>query len=407
MGSVSEPAPASLNSQFHSLEWDVTRGRGVVKLTDGRTASVPVALPVTSDGAGIARMVYTFGDRALKITTPDGESATMQIGPSADATQDAGHPVVYLDQGHWSALARRIYDPGSFSDPDDAAAADKIIGWARDRRIVLPLSSGHVIETTPLYGAKRKRLALTMLQMSHGWHMRNPVHVRRDEIASVLSNPGTSPAGHNRPEVFTLDVDSQYATLPAAQPEPATLPEFMDQLSTRLTAVAAEFDLLTDPERIASTKTTGWCEELAALGRDAEFQALPVTQRRAAARARALVDAVADPPVSELLQRSGLSLADTAPILLQGLEERTDTMPFLRLYADALGERLVNRARWEPNDLIDMLYLACAAAYADVVAAEHKATQYLTGAWRSRQEPCPVVATLRELTSRLADMGLG
>lgn len=39
---------------------------------------------------------------------------------------------------------------------------------ARDRRIVLPLSSGHVIETTPLYGAKRKRLALIMLQMSHG-----------------------------------------------------------------------------------------------------------------------------------------------------------------------------------------------------------------------------------------------
>jgi hypothetical protein len=38
-------------------------------------------------------------------------------------------------------------------------------------------------------------------------------------------------------------------------------------------------------------------------------------------------------------------------------------MPFLRIYADALGERLVNRARWEPNDLIDMLYLACAAAY--------------------------------------------
>jgi len=29
-------------------------------------------------------------------------------------------------------------------------------------------------ETTPLYGAKRKRLALTMLQLSHGWHMRNP-----------------------------------------------------------------------------------------------------------------------------------------------------------------------------------------------------------------------------------------
>jgi hypothetical protein len=59
----------------------------------------------------------------------------------------------------------------------------------------------------------------------------------------------------------------------------------------------------------------------------------------------------------------GLSPADAAPALLQRLEEGTGTMPFLRIYADALGERLVNRARWEPNDLIDMLYLACAAAY--------------------------------------------
>jgi hypothetical protein len=406
MGSASGQVPASLSSQFHSLEWDVARGRGVIKLTDGRMASVPVAIPVTSDGAGIARMVYSFGDGALVITTPDGESAAMQIESSTDTTQDAGHPVVYLDQGHWSALAGRIDDPGSVSHPDDAVAADKIIGWARDQRIVLPVSSGHVIETTPLYGVKRRRLALTMLQMSHGWHMRNPVHVRRDEIASVLNNVGASATGHDRPEVFTLDVDSQYSTLAAAQPQPAGLPEYLNWLCTRLAAVAAEFDLLTDPQRIAPTKTTGWCEELAALGRDAEFRALPVARRRAAARTRALIDGVADPPVLALLQRSGLSPADAAPVLLQGLEVKADKMPFLRLYADALAERLVNRARWEPNDLIDMLYLACAAAYADVVVAEHKATQYLTAAWRGRQEPCPVVPTLRELASRLTDLGL-
>jgi hypothetical protein len=178
----------------------------------------------------------------------------------------------------------------------------------------------------------------TMLQMSHGWHMRNPVHIRRDEIASVLG----SAEGHNRPEAFTLDVDSQYATFPTMQPEPATLPEYMNWLRTRLAAVAAEFDLLTDPQRIAPTKTTGWCEELAALGRDAEFQALPVARRRAAARARALADAVADPPVSELLQRSGLSPADTAPALLQGLEERTrhDAVPatLCRCPRRAVGE---------------------------------------------------------------------
>jgi hypothetical protein len=53
-------------------------------------------------------------------------------------------------------------------------------------------------------------------------------------------------------------------------------------------------------------------------------------------------------------------------------------MPFLRLYADALSVRLLNpTTRWEPNDLIDMLYFACAAAHADGVAAERTASRYL------------------------------
>lgn len=64
-------------------------------------------------------------------------------------------------------------------------------------------------------------------------------------------------------------------------------------------------------------------------------------------------------------------------------------MPFLRLFADALSVRLLNRARWEPNDLIDMLYLACAAAYADGVAAERAASNYLNTAWQDRPKPCP------------------
>lgn len=262
-----------------------------------------------------------------------------------------------------------------------------------------------MIETTPLYGAKRHRLALTMLQLSRGWHMRNPVDVRRDEIASVLGNAGTSTSGQ-RLAVFTLDADSLYVTSPRPQPEATGLPGYLDWLCTQLTAVAANFDLLIDPQRIVPEKTTGWCNELNALGHDTQFQALPAAKRRVAAQARALIDAIADMPVLDLFQRRGLSPEDAVTALLQGLQASTDTMPFLRLYADALGVRLLNRAQWEPNDLIDMLYLACAAAYADDVAAERAATQYLNIAWQARPEPCPVVPTLRELVSRLTEAGL-
>lgn len=161
-----------------------------------------------------------------------------------------------------------------------------------------------------------------------------------------------------------------------------------------------------DPERIAPEKTSGWSTALDALGGDPGFQAMPVTRRRVAAQARALADAVADLPVLTRIQRSGLSNEDAVSALLQGLQASTDTMPFLRLYADALSVRLLNRARWEPNDLVDMLYLSCAAAYADGVAAERTAATYLTNAWRGRTAPCPVMPTLRELVAHLAELGI-
>ena len=77
----------------------------------------------------------------------------------------------------------------------------------------------------------------------------------------------------------------------------------------------------------------------------------------------------------------------------------------MSLYADALGARLLDPGtKWTPNDLIDMLYLSCAAAHADLVAAERAATAYLNAAWRGRARPCPVVHTLGDLVTRLQDL---
>lgn len=404
MNGVSGSFATPLGS-FSRFEWDIARGHAVIYLADGRSADIPVALPAAGESVQIARMVYSFADHTLALTTAGGEFATMEIELPAGTVQHPRPRFVYLDQGHWSALARRIHDPNSIAHPD-GLAADKLIGWARDRCIVLPLSSGHVIETTPLYGVKRQNLALLMLKLSRGWHMRNPVLVRNDEIARVLSNEEPDALGRDRLEVFTLDPDSLYAA-EAMTPPPTGLPEYLNWLCARLTGVAANFDLLMDPQRITPEKTTRWCDELAATGRRAQFRALPAARRRAAAHVLALTDALADAHVLARVQGGGLPPEQTAAALLQGLQTRTDTMPFLRLYADALSVRLLNpTTRWEPNDLIDMLYLACAAAYADGVAAERKASRYLNAAWRNRSDRCPVVPTLGELVSHLTDLGL-
>lgn len=226
----------------------MARSRAVIHLVGGRRVTEPMATGSPKEDTAIARMVYSFQDRTLVITTSNGANATVEIESSIGTAR-----VVYLDQGHWSALARRIDDPGSFSNQEDASSADKIIGWARDRHIILPLSSGHVMETTPLYGPKRQSLALTMLQLSRGWHMRNPVQVRRDEITRVIGGTAAIPLGHGRPDVFTLDADSLYATSSLPQPRPGSLPDYLDWLSGRLTAVTANLDLLIDPQRANDT----------------------------------------------------------------------------------------------------------------------------------------------------------
>jgi hypothetical protein len=153
-------------------------------------------------------------------------------------------------------------------------------------------------------------------------------------------------------------------------------------------------------------KPSGWSGALDALARDAGFQAMPPARRRVAAQARALTDAITDVPVLARIQRSGLPLEDTVDALLRGLQDSPGAMPFLRLYADALSTRLLNRARWEPNDLIDMLYLSCATAYADGVAADAAAARYLDNAWRGRVGACPVKPTLYELAAHLTNLGL-
>jgi hypothetical protein len=82
-------------------------------------------------------------------------------------------------------------------------------------------------------------------------------------------------------------------------------------------------------------------------------------------------------------------------------------MPFLLLHADAVGVRLLDpTTNWIPNDLIDMLYLGCAAAHADAVGAERTASLYLPTASRDRQDSSPAVPTLNELVTVLESMGL-
>jgi len=401
--SINDQAHRLAQGPLESMAIDVAHNVGVVKLRDGRSLRTPLNFHEPDDRLAITHMLYTFADRALQVTTLTGESAVIDIALPGEKARESGRRVVYLDQGHWSAVARHLHGPTSLA-ANEAAAADKLIEWAVNGHIILPLSSGHFIETTPLFGPKRHSLALTMLKLSRGWRMRSPVLVRRDEIVAVLETDRRQ--AQARPDVFTLDPDGLFIDS-SAPPVPADLPGYLGWLFQRLTSVSANFAVLIENQRTQPEKTSAWSDRLAAIGLNPEFMALSTKRRRTAALVNALSDALAEPSVLAYLRHLGLPGEEVATSLFNGLRKQRETMPFLRLYGDALGVRLLNpTTKWVPNDLIDMLYLGCAAAYADAVAAERTASVYLTSALRDRQDPCPVVPTLGELVAILESMGL-
>lgn len=78
------------------------------------------------------------------------------------------------------------------------------------------------------------------------------------------------------------------------------------------------------------------------------------------------------------------------------------TLPYLGAVFEATHIRLRNAGdAWHAHDLTDMLFLACASAYADIVVCENKAADYLTRAWRTRTGGAPLVTTLTALTENL------
>lgn len=67
------------------------------------------------------------------------------------------------------------------------------------------------------------------------------------------------------------------------------------------------------------------------------------------------------------------------------------------VYRASMHARHLNRGTtWRPNDLVDLVYLSCAAAYADVVVAEGHMSGVLRQALRGLSRTTPVLGRLRD-----------
>lgn len=387
------------------------------RFSDGRRVDVPMPSDMLAEPSNLQRIELNVDAAQLSVTMP-GEQALVELrhpGQDVEALR-AGRPMIYLDQNHWSQIAAARHGHRPVRE-DERQAALRVADLAEAGTILLPVSAGHLVETTPLHGARRVALAGTVLALGRGWQMRNPLSVRAEELLRAVRGADSAasdvfvPAmdgflGSSQCSTTAVEMSGEVlATCASAEQMTATA---LEQLASPVPAVLGLYDAIIDEEAIpdddgvARVAAEGWArglEELAAMLRGADE---PADVVRRAAGARMLVDMIDD-----IVRVAGL-VGITPEAVIDRLTTTGDPvarMPFLAQMRQMLFARLRNAGQsWEANDLVDIMFLCCAAGYADLVVGERGAVGYL----RQARQPMPrawLATSLQEAVGAIKALG--
>ncbi len=388
---------------FTSLKLDFEQHLATIELSDGWRETFPMPEALGAAGVPFLRSRFDFTSDTLRFTVTSGDVLIVEVGTAGAADgPPAGRPVVYLDQLHWVSLAKQRHAPEKLNEAT-ARAATKLIQLAEAQRILLPLSAGHLTEMAHLEGRWREHLGLTLMALSRGWQMRNPVAVRKAEFLRAMR--GESPRALG---VFTLQPEVLFA---ASKPSgPATdLPPPFDDLLPRLTWASALHAAVLDDEAVDMREgheaAERWAAGFPPLAQYMREHKTSAEHARINTRARLIADLGDETAMAA--QRAGLSPEQYSLWLGDELPDRLREMPYVGRLHEVLYHRLRNADdKWERTDLIDLNFLCCAAGYADMVVGEKQTSEYLRRAV-SRSAPGAVVCrTLPEAIHALQRSGI-
>jgi hypothetical protein len=376
----------------------VDLGRRTITLNPGRPTEATLDLPngVFAFNTNIRKIALLPGARRVVLTLPENVEAVVELGASREVGEDLqrGRPIVYLDQNHWSTISAWRQGDGRVAT-SETPAAQRLSELVQQQRILLPASAGHFVETTPLYGARRVALAGTVLDLSRGWQMRNPLHVRIEELRrGLLGEPPIADA------VFGPAADELFAS---SREEPDVwhpgedVPQDLGAINREIVGVLALYDAIVDdhaiPDQGGQAAAAAWSAEFATLAQQLRADGASRELRRRVSHARLITDMA--PELMGLGHEIGLTAEEVATKLTTR-EDLVSAMPFVSRVRAVLFGRLSNATqRWEPNHLIDIMFLGCAAGYADLVIGERQTIGYLRQA-SGVPEGALVASTLRE-----------
>ena len=317
----------------------------------------------------------------LNVSMAAEERAVVELrrpGQSAEELR-AGRPTVYLDQNQWSTMAAARHGHRRVRC-EEVQAARTLAELAQSGQILLPVSAAHLVEATPLHGSPRVALAGTVLSLGRGWQMRNPLHVRAEEVLRAVEGADAHAA-----EVFAPGADGLFGSTHGG-PSSASPHTVLEQLASAMPAVLGLYEAVIDEEAIpdeggvAEAAAESWARKFAELAVKLKEAEEPIEMVRRVAYGNLLVDMMDDiVRVARAAQISPGTVIDR----LAADDDPVASMPFLGQMRQMLFARLRNVGqRWESNDLIDIVFLCCAAGYADLVVGERRAIGYLRQARR-------------------------
>jgi hypothetical protein len=398
----------SLEQSVKRITLDNEARRFEVEMTDGSVHQQEDAFPAEDSTLALPRdfrqVTFDTGARTLTLTPPDGAPLlVVEVHDNDDQmVRRSGRPVVYLDQNQWIQLGRALNSPQTVSAPE-LSAAKELLELAQRQRVILPVSSGHMVETTQTDRAWRKQLGPLMVELSRGWLMRDPLRVRRAELIWMFSRRTGGPE-ISVGDVITLDPAELTADdLASRGSDPELLPAFQ-RLSNTMSAITSIFAVLIEDERLhselARELAARWATAHYDLAQHLKSSGMAKTHYRKATLRMFLSDLLLDVAHAVLANRRGLESLEAWVSDLA--DDDLAQLPYLGRSRDVIHLRLCNPDdRWKPNDLIDMLFLPCAAAYADFVVGEKKTIDYLVRAERTRSGGAVLVSSLAGLVDRL------
>jgi hypothetical protein len=363
--------------------------------SDGKEARFPLRDSPFEDTSTLSRLHFTPAVDGLLAVTRAGDEIALELPRRNDDGQLAGRLIVYLDQNQWSTLDEALHD-GAGGGDENRDVALQLADWVKKKRIVLPASAGHYYETTKRFDiGKRYRLGVTVLQLSRGWQMHDPLQVRRDELQAALRRRLAHTVGKRNMTVFTLAPNVIYSAVRGTEPYMSP-PDFPPDAAFRLeplTSATSQIDAMLDTERIEPGADSGWTAANQQFSDWLDGENRDSQQKRKAIDAFLLTDLQTE--IADEAHALGVPLEQFRHWMLRQATEDIRHLPALGLFREMLHDRHLNRGTvWKPNDLTDMIYLSCAAGYADFVVTERHMGSVLTQGVKRLDRPTQVFRRL-------------